>query len=159
MIQDTITTGKGKFAFVELPFDVVNIFENMGYLVFQSPNYDTWIKDKDLWNYEKCMKHLENNKNKDEWVKRLIKLPEGNYKFIAVLKSFVIDWHEASQNLTEKTAAQIVDDNGMGCWDNYRMKKDEKYTCKNAMDSFSCLILNTKHSLKVDANYAILKII
>lgn len=157
--METLTTGKGTFLFVEIPFDIVNVYENMGYLIFKSPNYETWISDKDLWNYEKCMKHLEKNKNKDEWKQQAMKLPDGNFKFIAVLKSFVLDRHEASQNLTEETAAQIVDDNGMGCWDNYRLKPDEKYTCTTAMDSFACLILLSAFIECFDSNYAILKVV
>lgn len=77
-----------------------------------------------------------------------VKLPEGEYKFIG-----------KSYDMVEWQAAQIVGDNGAGCWDNYRLKKDEVYTCKTAMDSFNCLMLFTPHLLKVDSNYAILKVL
>lgn len=42
--------------------------------------------------------------------------------------------------ITEAIADQIVGDNGMGCYDNYRLKKDEVYTCTCAKDSFECLM-------------------
>lgn len=156
--METITTGKGTFLFVEVHQHGVNFFENMGYLVYQEPAYENWVSDKLFDNPIKLEKFLKKNEGKSDHKQAAIKLPDGNYKFIAVLKSGVLDHHEASQNLTEVTAAQIVDDNGAGCWDNYRLKKDEKYTCTTAMQSFSCLILLSKHTMKADSNYAILKL-
>lgn len=157
--METITTAKGTFLFVEITNDGVNFVSDMGYLIYKVPNYDTWISDKDLWNPIKCMQYADKIKGKDEWKQVATKLPDGNYMFIAVMKSFVTEKHVASQNLNEETASLIVGDNGMGCWDNYRLKPDEVYTCTSAMDSFNCLMLLSKHSLKVDSNYAILKLI
>ncbi len=153
MIQQEVTTGKGKFLFVEIPESSVIFVCDMGYLIFKVPNYDTWIKNKDMENPFKMMKHLEKHKESDEWKPQYIKLPDGNYKFIGVTRSFLADRHEASQNLTEEIAAQIVDNNGMGCYDNYRLKNDEKYTCTTAMDSFKCLL----ETSNLKSEYAILK--
>lgn len=136
--METIITNKGTFILVEVHRFGIIFYENMGYLIYKEPAYE--------------------NEGKSDYKQAAIKLPDGNYKFLAVMKSAVLDRHEASQNLTEEIAADIVDDNGMGCYDNYRLKKDEKYTCRTAMDSFSCLILMSKHSLKADANYAVLKL-
>lgn len=58
-----------------------------------------------------------------------------------------------SNDISEECAGQIVDDNGMGCWDNYRLKKDEKYTCLTAISSLKCLMETSGLSRR----YAILK--
>lgn len=156
--METITTGKGSFLFVEVHRFGVNFFENMGYLIYQEPAYENWVPDDILENPVKLGRFLKKNEGKSDHKQAVIKLQGGDYKFIAVMFSGVLDGHEASQNITEEKAALIVDGNGAGCWDNYRLKKDEKYTCKSAMQSFKCLMLLTKHGLKLDVNYAILKI-
>lgn len=156
--METITTGRGTFLFVEVHRHGVVFYENMGYLIYREPAYENWVPDKILWDPIKLDKFLAKHEGKPEYKQTVVKLPEGNWKFSAVMASGVLDHHEASQNISEKTAEQIVDDNGMGCWDNYRLKRDEKYTCTTAMNSFESLILMSKHSLKVGVNYAILKL-
>ena len=153
----TATTGKGTFLFVEVHESGVVFYENMGYLIYKEPDYENWVTDADLMNPEKLNKFLKSVEGKSDYKQAAIKLPNGNYKFVAVIKSGVLDRHEASQNLTEAIAEQIVDDNGMGCWDNYRLKRDNKYTCTSAEDSVDCLLKSL--GLDTTKNYAILKLI
>ncbi len=56
--------------------------------------------------------------------------------------------------LTEVKWAEIVSDNGMGCWDNYRLKKDEVYTCTSATASGCCLM----ETAGIPLDYLLLKI-
>lgn len=153
--METIKTNKGEFLLIQIPESCVRFVCDMGYFIYKEPNYDTWIKDEELLSYSKCIAHLKKCEGKEEWNMKAIKLPDGDFKFIAVTKSFVLNTHQASQNLTEEIAAQIVGDNGMGCYDNYRLKKDEKYTCESAMDSFQCLLATSGIDTKLP--YAILK--
>jgi len=153
----TATTGKGTFLFVEVHESGVVFYENMGYLIYKEPDYKNWVTDSDLLNPVKLAKFLERNDKNSDYKQAVIKLPNGNYKFVAVIKSGVLDRHEASQNLTEEIAATIVDDNGMGCWDNYRLKRDNKYTCTSAEDSVDLLLKSL--GLDTTKNYAILKLI
>ncbi len=154
----TVKTNKGEFLLIEVSSYGINFVADMGYLIFKTPNYETWIKDKDLWDYEKLLRHEEKCKGKDEWKQAAIRLPDGDFKFVAVTSSFVLDKHEASQNLTEEIAAQIVNNNGMNCYDNYRNKIDERYTCSTAMDSFKCLLAAANiHNIAEDKAYAILR--
>ena len=150
-----IKTNKGEFLFVVIPNSSILFVCDMGYLIFKKPAYENWVTDEELSNPLKLEKYLKRAEGKDDWKQAAIKLPDGDYKFMAVTSSFVTDKHEASQNLTEEIAAQIVDDNGMGCWDNYRLKKDNKYTCTSAMNSFSCLLETSNMDAK--ECYAILK--
>jgi len=151
----TIKTDKGEFLFIQIPESCVRFIADMGYFMYKEPNYETWCDERELMNPILLDKFLKKAEGKDEWKDRAIKLPDGDYKFMAVTVSMLADKHEASQNLTEEIAAKIVGDNGMGCYDNYRLKKDEKYTCKTAMDSFKCLLATS--SLNSDVPYAILK--
>lgn len=153
--METIITEKGEFLLIQIPERCIRFVADMGYFMYKEPNYDTWIKDKDLWNPVRLDQILKKNEGKDEWNMKAIKLPDGDFTFIAVTESFVLNTHQASQNLTEEIAAQIVGDNGMGCYDNYRLKKDEKYTCESAMDSFQCLLATSGIDTKLP--YAILK--
>lgn len=158
--METITTSKGEFLFVEVPRYGVTFFENMGYLIYQEPDYKNWVTDAILESPFKMMQFLDSKRGKkqgSDYKRAAIKLPDGNYKFIAVMKSGVLVQPENSQNINEERASLIVGDNGMGCWDNYKLKKDEVYTCKSAIDSFNCLIFWSQHTLKPDCNYAILK--
>lgn len=60
----------------------------------------------------------------------------------------------STEKMTEEQAAQVVEDNGMGCWDNYKGKIDERYTCLSALDSLKSLMRAKKMTRE---NYAILK--
>lgn len=135
-----IKTNKGRFLVVEIPASCVNFVCDMGYLIFKMPAYENWVTDKELANPFKLDKYLDRVQGKDEWKNNYIKLPEGNFKFIGATRTFLADHHPSTQNITEEVAQKIVDDNGMGCWDNYRLKKDEKYTCTSAIASVKCLL-------------------
>lgn len=158
MIQNLIKTAKGEFLFMEVPEACVNFIVNMGYLLFNVPAYENWVTDDELANPIKLDKYLKRVEGKDEWKRMALKLPDADfreYQLLGVTKSFVTSKHEASQNITEEVAAQIVGDNGMGCYDNYRLKKDEKYTCSSAISSLNCLLLAC--DLSPEKPYAILK--
>ncbi len=119
----TIKTNKGEFVLVEISSNGINFFINMGYLIFKVPEYDNWVTDEDLSNPIKLQKYIDGVK--DQWKQDMRKLPEGNFKFIAVTNSFVTNKHEASQNLIEEISSQIVDDKG-----------------KSGMDSFNRLLIS-----------------
>jgi len=150
-----IKTGKGTFVLLEIPSDGVIFVADMGYLIFKTPAIENWVTDKELWDPVRLDKYLTRTEGKDQWKQAAIKIPVDNYKLLAVTKSFLADRHESSQNLTESIAEQIVDNNGMGCFDNYRLKRDEKFTCTTAMDSFQCLLLAS--GIDEQKTYAILK--
>ena len=154
--MQTIKTGKGDFLFIELPNTECILFTyNMGYLIYKEPAYENWAKESDLVNYVKIEKYLKRVEGKDDFKQKVIKLPDGDFKFIGATKTHLADRHEAAQNITEEKAALIVDNNGLGCWDNYRLKRDEKYTCTSALDSFKCLLSASK--LDETKEYAVLK--
>lgn len=158
MIQNLIKTSKGEFLFMEVPDGCVNFIVNMGYLLFNAPILENWVTDAELANPIKLFKYLKHVEGKDEWRRMAFKIPDSDfteYKLLGVTKSFVTVKHEASQNITEEIASRIVGDNGMGCYDNYRLKKDEKYTCNSAVDSLNCLLAAS--SLPVEKAYVILQ--
>lgn len=51
--------------------------------------------------------------------------------------------------LSEELASMIAENNGMGCWENYSGKPDNRYTCRSATESFACLLRerDIKHSV------------
>ena len=111
-----IKTGKGSFLFVQLPKAISYGYDATKNVISCLIAWGGF--DRSLGEYIH-----------DEIVE--IPLPEGEYVYLG-----------ATRSITEETAAGIVDDNGMGCWDNYRLKKDEKYTCLNASSSLKCLIIS-----------------
>ena len=137
-MNHSLETNKGEFLLVQVPEYCVNFYLSMGkdYLLFRQPNYETWISDNDLMSPAKINKHLEKNKDKDEWKTVAYRLPDGNFEFIAVTKSFVLSHHEASQNLTEEIAQKIIED-------------------ENALDCFHRLLASK--NISKDKPYAILK--
>lgn len=128
----TVSTKKGNFLFVPIPESCVIFIADMGYLIFKSPAYENWVTDDELFDYGKLMEYMERVEGKDEWKDNYIKLPNGHHKLLGVTRSFLADTHESAQNITEEIAAQIVDDNGCFCYDNYSSQYDNKYTCTTA---------------------------
>ena len=56
-------------------------------------------------------------------------LPPGAYELLGLCR-----------DISEEGWAQIVEDNSMGCWNNYKGIPDEKYTCLSATESAESLL-------------------
>lgn len=140
--METIINSKGKFLFVEVHKRGVIFFENMGYLIYKEPDYENWVTDDELSDPKKIKDYLKKVELKSDYKKTAIKLPKGNYEFIAVMESGLLNDHPSSQNINQESAAKIVDSDG-----------------KNALIKFYKMLFTTKHSLKITNNYAILKIV
>lgn len=157
--METVKTSKGTFLFVPVHESGVIFYENMGYLIYKEPAYENYCPDEVLADPFKLDKWLKKNEDKSDYKQVAIKLPEGNYKFIAVLKSGLLDTHESSQNITEKTASEIMGDNGKGLYETYGLyKNNNRYACTTAIDAFSALLFQASNSIKPECNYAILKL-
>jgi hypothetical protein len=89
------------------------------------------------------IKNPDEDSRPDDFISKYISLPDGHYTLIATTP------------LTEEQAEEIVSNNGMGCYDNYRLKKDNKYTCTTALQSFNCLL----HTAGIKGRVAILKVL
>lgn len=153
-----VTTGQGTFLFIPVPDQCVNFVCDMGYLIYDQPDYNNWVTDDELWDFEKLEKYMARTEGASGYKKGARKLPDteiGPYSFVGATKTMFADTHPNHQNITEEKAYHIVDNNGMNCWDNYRLKKDEKYTCTSAMQSLRCLMETA--GLKDTCAYAVVK--
>ena len=123
-----IKTSKGEFIFVECPKEAYD---------FRSKN----MPDNSI----EFVATIENN---------LFNI--GTYYFNELSGAkFKYEFICTTDTITEEIAKEIVDDNGLGCYNNY-IFEDEKYTWNFALDSFYCL-LQSNNLISSSKIYAICK--